>query len=229
MGGVPPLQPEFQTMVPGSSRGPQVPPQIPTSPGIPGGPAPASVPYAVAAQQVHERLGMAMQRHNGLLRDLDILTNGEYSHEVRSAFSVAEKASLNDMDWRVPRLIYAKDPKFNQGIDPRFAFEVQQRKATEGKVLEANLSAEAEMKWAREHEVPFDQAIVTMRNSVPFVEAVPNFKAEDDVWSRKLELRTLGEALDGDVTKPLPRPAVFGEDYQNYRQGKYVKDDCPIA
>jgi len=209
--------------------GPAVPSQMPLPSGPMGAPAPAAVPYAMAAQQVNERLTVAMQRHNGLLKDLDGLTNGEYNHDVSSLLSVARKANLDDVDWRVPRLTYAKDPKHNEGLDPRFAFEVQQRKLTEGQVLEATLSREAQEHWARTQEVPIEQAVVDVRRTIPFVEAVPHYKAEEDIWSRKLELRTLDEAMSGDVSKPLPRPAIFGEDYQNYRQGKYVKDDCPIA
>lgn len=218
-------------MAAGSMGGPPCPPQLPTSGVLGGAPVGAlsSVPYAVAAQQVNERLDVAMQRHNGLVRDLDVLTNGEYNNEVNNSLSVARRANLDDVDWRVPRLVYAKDPKFNEGLDPRFAFEVQRRKLTEGKVLEATLSGEAELRWRQENELPFEQAEVVVRKALPFVEAVPHYKAEEDIWSRKLELRTLDEALSGDVSKPLPRPAVFGEDYQNYRQGKYVKDDCPIA
>lgn len=222
---------DYYTVVPGSMppQGLDVPSQVPLPSGPMGVPAQAPVPYAVAAQQVGERLGVAMRRHNGLLRDLDALTNGEYNNEVRNLYSVSRKANLDDVDWRVPRLIYAKDPKYNQGLDPRFAFEVQQRKLTEGQVLEATMSQEAEAHWARTQEVPFEQAVVTVKKAIPFVEAVPQYKAEEDIWSRKLELRTLDEAMTGDVSKPLPRPAIFGEDYQNYRQGKYVKDDCPIA
>jgi len=213
-------------MAPG---GPEVPSQVPLPSGPMGFPAPAPVPYAVAAQQVNQRLALAMQRYNGLLKDVDILTNGEYSSEVSNMLSVSRKANLDDVDWRVPRLIYAKDPKFNKGLDPRFAYEVQQRKAVEGHVLEATLSQEAEVHWARTQEVPIEQAEVFVKKAIPFVEAVPHYKAEEDIWSRKLELRTLDEAMSGDVSKPLPRPAIFGEDYQNYRQGKYVKDDCPIS
>ncbi|CAE7561627.1 unnamed protein product [Symbiodinium sp. CCMP2592] len=34
-----------------------------------------------------------------------------------------------------------------------------------------------------------------------------------------LELRTIDEALHGDVSKPLPRPVLFPEEYQNFKQG----------
>jgi len=213
----PPASQQFQTMMPPAS-------------GQFGGPPQAGVPYAVAAQQVAQRLDTALQRRHGLLRDLDVLTDGEYAREVHKTFSASRKAGLDDVDWRVPRVIYAKDPKFNEGLDPRFAFELQQRKLSDGQLLEQQLAGEADAAWLRDHGMPFAQSeFHVQREPVPFVEAVPSYKSEMDVWSQKLELRTLDEALRGDVSKPMPRPPVFAEDYQNYREGRYVKDDCPIA
>jgi len=168
-------------------------------------------------------------RRRGLTHDLDKMTNGEYSKHVKNTFSAASKAGLDDIDWRVPHLIYSKDPKFNEGLDPRFAFEVQQRKLTDGKVLEQELSNEAQANWQMSHTIPFPEAQVWNQPGVAFVEAVPHYRNEEDIWSRRLDLRTLDEAMRGDVSKPMPRPSVYAEDYENYREGKYVKNDCPIS
>lgn len=192
-------------------------------------PQTGGVPYGAVARQVGERLDAGLQRHRGLLNDLDLLTNSEYTSVSKNAFSAARRANLDAVDWRVPRLIYSKDPKFNEGLDPRFAFEVQQRKMTDGQVLEAQLAREAEENWRLQHSVPFPEAQVFPKQGVAFVEAVPNFRNEEDIWSRRLELRTLDEAMRGDVSQPMPRPAIFAEDYENFRQGRYVKDNCPIA
>jgi hypothetical protein len=228
------------TMMPGSMN---IPGSFGSQPFIPGSmPFNGSTPprtmippqsqgpsYEAAAQDVTKRMRAAIDRHRGLTRDLDVLTNGTYSSEVKNSFSAASKAGLDDIDWRVPHLIYSKDPKFNEGLDPRFAFEVQQRKQTDGRVLEAELASEAEASWQMNHTIPFPQAQVWAQPGAAFVEAVPNYRNEEDIWSRRLDLRTLDEAMRGDVSKPMPRPSVYAEDYENYREGKYVKDDCPIS
>lgn len=174
-----------------------------------------------------------------MLPALDQLTHGEYTRKLKHNFSAASRENLDGIDWRVPRLLYCKDPKFNEGLDPRFAFEVQQRKAADARTLEQQLGTEAMAIWEqrladgnvspeeRPQFLPPQER--TVRRGVPFVEAVPNYTREDDVWSRRLELRSLDEALHGDVSQPMPRPVVFEEDYENFRAGKYVKPDCPIA
>lgn len=64
---------------------------------------------------------------------------------------------------------------------------------------------------------------------VAFTAARPSYRKQDDVWERTLALRLLDEAVRGNVSAPMPAPAVFAEDYENYREGKYVKDDCWLA
>lgn len=64
---------------------------------------------------------------------------------------------------------------------------------------------------------------------VAFTVARPSYRKQDDVWERTLALRLLDEAVRGDVKNQMPAPAVFAEDYENYREGKYVKDDCWLA
>jgi len=134
----------------------------------------------------------------------------------------------------VPRLQYCKDPQYNRQLDPIMAFEVQERKAADSQVLEYELSREANAQWAAAL-VPVGMAppplekVVKHSQKVSFVEATPNYAREDDVWNRRLDLRTLEEAMRGDVSKPMARPVLFAEDYENYQEGKYVKDDCLIA
>jgi len=196
-------------------------------------PAPVAppVPYEVVRKQVAERLNSAIDKRRDLVGHLDELTEGAYSEGMKKTFSASRKANLDDVDWRVPRLMYCKDPKHN-GSAEAHAFEVEQRKMADSQVLEEQLAQDATDKWAKalavvgERPPPEER---TVERRIPFVEARPNYNAEDDVWSRTLELRTLDEAMRGDVSKPLPRPAVHTEEYQNFHEGKYVKDDCPIA
>lgn len=188
--------------------------------------------YEVARQQVQDRLQAAMQKRGELLEHIQEETNGLYQEHLRTKFSAAGKANVSGIDWRVPRLQYCKDPFYNQQMNPIMAFEVQERKSADSRVLEYELSKEANANWAAAL-LPVGMAPPPLEKvvqpKVSFVEATPNYVAEDDVWNRKLELRTLEEAMRGDVSKPMPRPVLFAEDYENYHQGKYVKDDCPIA
>lgn len=66
-------------------------------------------------------------------------------------------------------------------------------------------------------------------HGVSFMEVHPTYKREDDVWERQMAMRSLEEALRGDVSVPMPKPVVLVEDYDHYREGKYVKDDCFMA
>ena len=87
----------------------------------------------------------------------------------------------------------------------------------------------------------YEEHVMTVANSIDarketfarkphkFLEVHPCYRKEDDVWERTLNLRILDEAVRGDVSQPMPAPVVFAEDYDNYREGKYVKDDCWIA
>lgn len=127
------------------------------------------------------------------------------------------------VDRRVRVLQCIKDPKYplvagpgDEDLGPVFE--------KRGQDLEDILSHEAYMK------APKDFANEKVhRVGVAFQEAHPDYKKEEDVWERRLSLRTLDEAMRGDVSKPMPRPVVFAEDYENYREGRYVKDDCWVA
>merc|ERR1740121_1454237 len=54
------------------------------------------------------------------------------------------------------------------------------------------------------------------RPGVPFLQATPSYDAESDVWQRQVELRSLDEALAGDLRQPLPSPAMFHEGHSNF-------------
>jgi len=182
--------------------------------------------------QVRYRLDDAMQKRTELLGQIDFLTDGEYQEHEKKTLSLSRQANLDDVDWRVPRLMQCMDPKYLVGVDPAQAEELRRRKLRDGQVLEQQLGREATENWAKALQVvgekPPPLEYVRPRPTA-FIEAQPSYSAVDDVWCRTLELRTLDEALRGDVSKPLPRPAVHNEEYTNFREGRYVRDDCPIA
>lgn len=173
-----------------------------------------------------------MQTNDELEKRIEEETNGLYEEHLKRKFSLMRKANLDWIDWRVPRLHYCKDPLYNTNLEPALAFEVQERKAADSQVLEFELSKEANVNWGKAlipvgmTPPPLEK---TVRGGVAFTEATPNYVRADDVWNRKLDLRTLEEAMRGDVSKPMPRPVLFSKDYANFKEGKYVKDDCPIA
>eukprot|EP00930_Biecheleria_cincta_P097359 TRINITY_DN89082_c0_g1_i1.p1 TRINITY_DN89082_c0_g1~~TRINITY_DN89082_c0_g1_i1.p1 ORF type:complete len:344 (+),score=59.38 TRINITY_DN89082_c0_g1_i1:93-1124(+) len=251
---------------------------------------PATPEYVAAQQEVALRLDSAMAKRAELMQDLNSLTNAEpnatsieqIAHSHEKSLQVSRKSNLDQIDWRVGRLMYCKDPKYNMGLDPSLALEVQQKKKVDGDAIERSLALEAQTAWSQKLSAagvePYVEYVEPQRqygaqgwtangalagqngaggygsasgnygfgpgvevkvvkaglptttpNGVPFVEACPSYAPEEDFWGRRLELRTLEEAMHGDVSKPLARPVIFPEDYENYRQGKYVKDDCPIA
>eukprot|EP00746_Dinoflagellata_sp_MGD_P000588 gnl/MRDRNA2_/MRDRNA2_101055_c0_seq1.p1 gnl/MRDRNA2_/MRDRNA2_101055_c0~~gnl/MRDRNA2_/MRDRNA2_101055_c0_seq1.p1 ORF type:complete len:206 (-),score=59.18 gnl/MRDRNA2_/MRDRNA2_101055_c0_seq1:77-694(-) len=134
-----------------------------------------------------------------------------------------------DIDWRVPQVAFCKDPKW----DSRLPIELNEQRYEEGDKLEADLAALALERSRIEleplgKEPPPEETILAP--GAPYLNVHPNYKKEEDVWERKLSLRTLDEAMRGeDLSKAMPRPVVFAEDYENYREGRYVKDDCPVA
>eukprot|EP00435_Cladocopium_sp_Y103_P075814 s29_g65.t1 len=101
------------------------------------------------------------------------------------------------------------------------------------------LSSEAIIAWERKMRhagltLPVQERVVVSARGggpqgLPFNEVNPAYEADQDIWGRTLGLRTLQEALHGDVSQPMPRPVLFPEEYQNFKQGRYVVDDCPIS
>eukprot|EP00747_Dinoflagellata_sp_TGD_P163474 gnl/TRDRNA2_/TRDRNA2_182165_c0_seq1.p1 gnl/TRDRNA2_/TRDRNA2_182165_c0~~gnl/TRDRNA2_/TRDRNA2_182165_c0_seq1.p1 ORF type:complete len:189 (-),score=57.28 gnl/TRDRNA2_/TRDRNA2_182165_c0_seq1:225-791(-) len=168
----------------------------------------------------------AYRKHQKLLKACADMPGG---YVKRDPGSCLDQYSMTEIDWRVPQLMLCKDPnpKWNSrsSKDP----QMLKWKQEEGKRLEEELGNEAKEEQkavlnGMEAPKPIKHVM-----GVPFLEAQPNYKREDDIWERKLSLRTLDEALRGNVFEPLPRPVIFAEDYENYREGRYVKDDCPVA
>jgi len=185
---------------------------------------------AQMAQQLKNRLPADDARYRQILATLDGITARGYKDPAINYAS--KKANVDEVDWRVPYLLWCKDPKWNIFMDPRVAPGVAQKKLGEGNRLEEQLGREAWDNWteilAQVGRYPPPDEVIR-KPGVPFVEAQPWYRREEDVWERELVLRTLEEAMRGDVSTPMPRPALFSDDYENYRQGKYLKDDCPIA
>jgi hypothetical protein len=217
--------------------------------------------FDMAAGEVAHRWQNSSARHQELVQDLNMMTCDSYTTGMRNAFTASAQANLDTVDWRVPRLMYCKDPKWNLGVQtfpPEIAHEVQSKKMVDGKIIEDQMSREAYGKAVKDAEEEQKQAYKKLKEEeekhpdgqkveitpfehkppptemvkkpgVPFIHAVPYYDRADDLWQRRLELRSLEEAMNGDVSQPLPRPVVFDEDFENFKQGKYVKDDCPIA
>jgi len=193
---------------------------------------------------IKERLTAAEETNQRVRAELNDKTGDAYEMYQAKHFSAASKANLQDVDWRVPRVIYDKDPKYNRNLTPLFQDpsnpqaswqkynEVQLVKQDEGDRLIDDLAKESIDSWAAElapcGKVPPPMETI-LRPGCPFVQVHPGYRREDDIWERKLELRTLDEAMRGDVTQPMPRPVMFAGDFENFHEGRYVKDDCPIA
>merc|ERR1719191_2279521 len=87
----------------------------------------SGIPYPTLVQEVTNHLNVSVQKRRELLESLNVLTNGEYSEHNKTKLSALRKNNLDNIDWRVPRLMYCKDSKYNKEMDPRFAFEVLQK------------------------------------------------------------------------------------------------------
>lgn len=280
-----------------------------------------AVPNPQDARQVQERLAIAEQTNIREKAKLNQLTGDAFAQYEARHFSAVAKANLQEVDWRVPRVNYDKDPKFNrnllplfqqanpgastalmepvppgatrlpvasamhfergrtiviepgtahqeantiiglqplalqyplqhphpagspvvqppsnQNVNPQLAVQtysqIQSQKAAESDVMVGQLAQESIVQWSQKlnplHMQPPPMETV-VRPGCAFVQVHPGYRREDDVWERRLELRSLDEAMRGDVTKPMPRPVLFPSDFDNFHEGKYVKDDCPIA
>lgn len=197
------------------------------------------------SKRIRERLSAAEQTNLREKARLNDMTGDSFQQYEAKHFSAATKANLADVDWRVPRVLYDKDPKYNRNLTPLFQQdpmnpqsgwqkynEVQLAKQQESDKLIGDLSQESIAMWTEKLRpsgmVPPPMETV-LRPGCPFTQAQPGYRREDDIWERKLELRTLDEAMRGDVTKPMPRPVMFAGDFENFHEGRYLKDDCPIA
>eukprot|EP00929_Paragymnodinium_shiwhaense_P025805 TRINITY_DN15525_c0_g1_i1.p1 TRINITY_DN15525_c0_g1~~TRINITY_DN15525_c0_g1_i1.p1 ORF type:complete len:312 (-),score=63.56 TRINITY_DN15525_c0_g1_i1:150-1085(-) len=261
-GTMPPVPPG--TMIPGMGSFGAMPPNMGPQPMmgppptmVPGGMPPMTMPipprgvspprgsasprgragrdYAVAAEGVRQRMIKAGERRAELSESLDILTNGAYAERQKKVFSAAKKAGVDNIDWRVPKLMACKDPAYNAAVPPQVAHEVAARKLQDGTVLENELAYEAYGKWAEklkeadQKPPPLEVVYGAQHTRTPFQQSFPGYDATGEHWHRTLELRPLDQAMNGDVSKPMPAPMIYDEDSDNFREGKYVKDDCPIA
>jgi hypothetical protein len=271
-------------------------------------------------QEVRKRLDIAERTNLQEKAKLNALTGDAFEDYEAKHFSAVHKANLHDVDWRVPRVLYDKDPKYNRNLIPLFqqakpgaqtsltaavapgaralpvlgnqGFEQGRRVIIEpgterqetnmavgpGSTLASPLSfphpagslvvqppepvnfdpEQATQKYADIQRIKQDQSDMLVnqlsqesiaqwsdklqpigmspppnefvaRPGCNYIHVHPGYQRQDDIWERKLELRTLQEAVRGDVTKPMPRPVLFAGDYDNFHEGKYLKDDCPIA
>ncbi|CAJ1396284.1 unnamed protein product [Effrenium voratum] len=193
----------------------------------------------LARQELTECLDVALEKRRDLIRQMDTLHNRTSmpgNQGLVSAYdqpeSQATRHHLDEIDWRVARVMYCLDPKYNTVVDPARAYEIQQKKLDDGQAIQKQLCSESIVEWEDRLRpvgltLPLQERVAGAR--VPFYEANPSYSEETDVWGRTLGLRTLQEALHGDVSQPMPRPVMFPEEYQNFKQGRYVRDDCPIS
>lgn len=161
------------------------------------------------------------------------MTANLYSMRQKKLFSASHAAGIDEVDWRVPRLMACKDPKYNSDMPPAMAMEVQSRKYQDGMDIENALANESyaifAKKLADEGYKPPPPPEIVYQRGVEFEEAVPNYEKEADLHHRRLVLRPLDQVMAGDVSEPLPIPQLFPEESESFREGKYVKDDCPMS
>lgn len=176
------------------------------------------------------RIVKAATTNSTLENQLNGITGDAWKQYAAKHFSALSKAELADVDWRVPRVSYCKEPKYNDELPGNARRLISQAKAKDGEMLEQLLGQEAIRQWAEAHpKSPMPPEEMVLKPGVPFNAVHPGYRRWDDMWERELTLRNLGEAMKGDLNRPMPKPVLFGEDYQNFHSGKYLKDECPIA
>lgn len=191
-----------------------------------------SQPFSGSRKHDPNRFDRAARTNKTLEDQLNGMTGDHWKQHHAKQFSALTKASLDDVDWRVPRVNYCLDSKYNDELPVNLRKAVGQAKAKDGAILEHHLGADAIRKWKEEHphpDTPMPPMETVIKPGSPFLAVHPGYRRWDDMWEREFTLRNLGEAMKGDLNTPMPRPVLFGEDYQNFHQGKYLKDECPIA
>eukprot|EP00435_Cladocopium_sp_Y103_P075824 s29_g66.t1 len=98
-------------------------------------------------QELNESLDAALQKRRELIQTLDQLTHKQgqggavavsegvpvgLGSSYDQPMSRAAAENLDQIDWRVARMMYCLDPKYNAVLDPAIAFEIQQKKAEDG-------------------------------------------------------------------------------------------------
>jgi hypothetical protein len=195
-----------------------------------------SKPFGDSRPQDPSRYGRAEKTNVTLENQLNAMTGDHWKQYHAKQFSALAKSGLDDMDWRVPRVNYCLDSKYNDELPANLRKEVGEAKTKDGTILQQKLGEDAIRKWKETHpgtkdypETPMPPMETVIKPGAPFIAVHPGYRRWDDMWERELTLRNLGEAMKGDLNQPMPRPVLFGEDYQNFHQGKYLKDECPIA
>jgi hypothetical protein len=187
-----------------------------------------------AAQHLFARLRRAENTNEKLEKQLNDMTDNHWKEYMSKHFSSMTKADLANVDWRAVRVNYCKDPIYNKDIPLDMLMQVKEGKKRDAAVLEQKLGEEAIQKWAERLKQcnppknPPPEEVV-LKPGCPYVQVHPGYRVWDDMWERELTLRNLDEALRGNLMNPMPRPVLFGEDYENHHTGRYLKDDCPIA
>merc|ERR1719440_2057093 len=67
---------------------------------------------------------------------LNGITGDAWKQYTAKQFSALTKAGLEDVDWRVPRVNYCKDSKYNEELPPKARQAIGEAKAKDGKILE---------------------------------------------------------------------------------------------
>mmetsp|Transcript_27373 Transcript_27373/g.66007 ORF Transcript_27373/g.66007 Transcript_27373/m.66007 type:complete len:187 (-) Transcript_27373:75-635(-) len=122
---------------------------------------------------------------------------------------------------RDPRVV-----KVTRYLDPKYSAKLRMEDV--GRVAEAGVQIEEEL--GLEVEYRADEAhFEYLEPTTPFRQAQPHYRVEEDIWQRFVQMRDMTEAMTGNVGDAMPEPLIFSESYPNFKEGKYVRDDCRLA
>lgn len=195
-------------------------------------PYPAESPEQIAA--LNQRLKTDVETNKQLKAQLKSMLSDPFRDDVKDI--AGRKAGLHDVDWRVPRLMYCKDPRFNHirqdpqvlQLNPKHYEHIHKSRQQDCYVLEQLLGDEAAARNAAKYdgiEVPEE---TQGSKKVAFLEVNPHYVRQDGLWDTQLKLKGMDDAMRGDVRTPLPRPVLFPEDYDNFQMGRFVPHNgCP--
>mmetsp|Transcript_27330 Transcript_27330/g.65888 ORF Transcript_27330/g.65888 Transcript_27330/m.65888 type:complete len:191 (-) Transcript_27330:51-623(-) len=156
-------------------------------------------------------------KNQSLRRELQSLQ--ESGAAIESSPYMKHHMPIPIRDPRVVQVARLMDPKFSRGHQARDI----QKMAAHGFRMQEQLGAEVQA--AQQQEMVYDYISAAEK----FQTVEPHYKREEDVWERRVEIRNLEEAMKGNIGEPMPEPVMFSEDYPNYQEGKYVRDDCWLA
>mmetsp|Transcript_52633 Transcript_52633/g.115407 ORF Transcript_52633/g.115407 Transcript_52633/m.115407 type:complete len:187 (+) Transcript_52633:108-668(+) len=122
---------------------------------------------------------------------------------------------------RDPRVV-----KVSRYLDPKYSAKLRMddvsRVAAAGAQLEEELGLEVEHRASEAH-------YEYLEPSTAFRQAEPHYRVEEGIWQRFVQRREMQEAMGGNVGSAMPEPVIFSEEYPNFKEGKYVRDDCRLA